>query len=130
MRILIVEDEILVAMEIASVLEDAGHVSVAHADDLLSAETAADATRPDLALVDIQLAHGDSGIDVAGALKRRGVPVVFVTGNCPLERGRGLALGCLHKPVTDGILIAAVEVAGAAMNGRTLPSLPPTLHLY
>lgn len=131
MRVLIVEDEALVAMEIEGMLGLAGHEAVAQADDLPSAVAAAEAERPDLALVDIQLAEGTSGLDVAAALKARGVPVLFATGNCPDERGTGLALGCLHKPITDATLAAAVGTAEALLQGRPLPfRLPSALHLY
>src|SRR5919107_3429438 len=101
LRIMIVEDEALVALEIGGMLAMAGHEAVGQADDLPSAVAAAEAEKPDLALVDIQLAQGTSGLDVAAALRERGVPVLFATGNCPTERGRGLALGCLHKPISD-----------------------------
>ena len=131
LRILIVEDEAVVALEIEGMLAMAGHEAVGQADDLPSALAAAEAEKPDLALVDIQLAQGTSGLDVAAALKARGVPVLFATGNCPTERGRGLALGCLHKPISDRSLAAAVEAAGAVLRGAPLPThIPSALHLY
>lgn len=131
MRVMIVEDEALVALEIEGMLGLAGHEAVAQADDLPSAIKAAEAERPDLALVDIRLAQGTSGLDVAAELKARGIAVLFATGNCPTERGRGLALGCLHKPITDGSLAGALEAAEALLQDRPLPShLPVALHLY
>lgn len=130
MRVLIVEDEALVAMELEDMIGMAGHQAVAQADDLASAISAADAERPDLALVDIQLAQGCSGLDVAAALKARGIPVVFATGNCPTERGRGLGMACLHKPITDGSLAATMRVADAVIGRRPVPATPPSLHLY
>ena len=131
LRILIVEDEALVALEIEGMLAMAGHEAVAQADDLPSAVAAAEAEKPDLALVDIQLALGTSGLDVAAALRARGIPVLFATGNCPTEKGRGLALGCLHKPISDRTLAAAVEAAGAVLRGAPLPPhIPSALHLY
>jgi CheY-like chemotaxis protein len=131
LRIMIVEDEALVAMEIEGMLAMAGHEAVAQADDLPSAVAAAEAEKPDLALVDIQLAQGTSGLDVAAALKERGVPVLFATGNCPTEKGRGLALGCLHKPISDRALATAIEAAGAVLRGDPLPlRIPSALHLY
>jgi CheY-like chemotaxis protein len=130
MRILVVEDEALVAMEIEMMIDLAGHEAVAQADDLNSALSAVAAARPDLALVDIQLAGGCSGLDVAAALKAHRVPVVFATGNCPREQGRDLALGCLHKPVTDSTLAAALAAAAALLEGAPIPPLPTSLHLY
>ena len=65
MKILIVEDEALVAMSMELVLEDHGHEVVDIADDLASAILAATHFRPELALVDMRLAGGDSGLHVA-----------------------------------------------------------------
>lgn len=131
LRVLIVEDEALVALEIEGMLALAGHEAVGQADDLPSAVAVAEAEHPDLALVDIHLAQGASGLDVAAALKERGVPVLFATGNCPTELGRGLALGCLHKPISDRALAAAVEAAGAVLRGEPVPRHSPSaLHFY
>lgn len=130
LRVLIVEDEALVAMEIEGMLEHAGHEPVAQADDVPSAVDAAAAERPDLALVDIQLAQGANGLEVAAELGKLGVPVMFATGNCPSERGRGLGLGCLHKPITDRSLAATMAVADAVLRGRPAPAGPASLHLY
>lgn len=130
MRVLIVEDEALVAMEIESMLVSAGHDPIAVADDLDTALAAADAGRPDLALVDMQLARGCSGLDVAAALQARGIPVMFATGNHPQEAGRTLALGCLQKPITDYTLAAAINAAAAVLTGSSVPPLPTSVQLY
>lgn len=132
LRIVVVEDEGLVALQIEAFLEAAGHVVLGTADDRTSASellrTAA--PPPDLALVDIRLAGGARGTDVAGDFAALRVPVLFVTGNCPAEEGRGLALGCLHKPFSQGELLASVAVAQAVMQGRVAPPVPAALHLY
>lgn len=130
MRVLIIEDEALVAMEIEGMLALAGHEVIGHADDLASAIAAADAERPDLALVDIQLAQGASGLEVAAALRERGIPVMFATGNCPRDRGQGIALGCLHKPITDSTLSASLRAAEAILHGRPIAQMPSALHIY
>ncbi|TNC52550.1 response regulator [Rubellimicrobium rubrum] len=118
-------------MEIEAMLTLAGHEAVALADDLDSAVAAATAERPDLALVDIQLTQGTSGLDVAKALNRLGIPVLFATGNCPHEKGRSLALGCLHKPITDRTLAAAIKVAESVLHGSGVQNrLPLAFHLY
>jgi CheY-like chemotaxis protein len=130
MRILIVEDQALVAMEIEEMLALAGHEAVAQADDFRSAVSAAKELKPDLALVDIQLAGGDSGLALAAALKSRGVPVLFATGNCATDQARDLALGCLHKPITDSSLRGAIKAIEALLAGRDPPPLPSAMHLY
>lgn len=130
LRILVVEDEALVAMDIEAMIEIAGHVAVGLADDHDSASELADETGPDLALVDVQLSQGDSGIDVAQSLRERGVPVIFATGNCPAERGMGLALGCLHKPYSYEAMAATLDIALALLAARRAPAPPSALHLY
>lgn len=130
LRILVVEDEALVAMDIEGMIELAGHETVGIADDFRSAVELADETRPDLALVDIQLSQGDSGLDVATQLRERDIPVVFATGNCPRERGEGLALGCLHKPYSYDAMVATLAVAKRLLAGHPGGSIPSALHLY
>ena len=130
LRILIVEDEALVALEIEEALSAAGHEVAGHADDLAGAVALGRRTRPDLALVDINLANRCSGLDVAAELMRCGIPCLFVTGNCPTHQGEGLALGCLHKPFNDRILLGAVAAAGAVSRGEEPPRLPRGMHLY
>ena len=131
LRILVVEDEGLVVLEIQAGLEVAGHEVVGVAEDVASAGALARLKRPDLALVDVRLARGESGLDVAADLSALGVPCLFVTGNCPEGRGQGVALGCLHKPFDEGQLTGAVAAAEALLHGRPLPRrLPMGLHLY
>lgn len=132
LRIVVVEDEGLVALQIETFLEAAGHVVLGAADDRASALELVRtvSSPPDLALVDIRLASGARGTDVAADLVARGIPVLFVTGNCPGERGRELALACLHKPFSQGELVAAVAVAQAVLQGHATLSLPAALHLY
>jgi DNA-binding response OmpR family regulator len=129
-RILIIEDEALVALEMESILSDAGYEVVGVADDQSSAMAAVDRSTPDLALVDIQLANRSSGFHVAAELSKRGVCCLFVTGNCPAERGQGHAVGCLHKPFNERILLGAVAAAEKLMRGARPERLPRGMHLY
>ena len=130
LRLLVIEDEALVALEIESILRDVGYEIVGIADSLDGALAIASGTRPDLALVDMHLAEGQSGLTLAAALKARGTPTLFVTGNCPAEAGAGLAIGCLHKPFSDRSLAGAVAVAGEILNGSTPETLPKAFHLF
>ncbi|MDP8912816.1 MAG: response regulator [Pseudomonadota bacterium] len=109
-------------------LTDAGHQVVGIADTLQDAVNLIQETQPDLALVDIQLAEGCSGLDVARELNAHGVPCVFTTGNCP---GRDIddALGCLHKPFNHIQLIGAVNAANAVLVGETA-DIPREMHLF
>ncbi len=130
MKILVVEDEAIVAMEIEQILSCAGYDVVGLADHQREAVAIATATRPDMALIDVRLADGESGLDVAAALQQLGVPAMFLTGTCPRADGTGLALACLHKPFSSRSLLHGVEVFRALIAGRVPEVLPPTLHLY
>jgi len=79
-RVLVIEDEPVIAMHIVQIVEAMGHEVVATAATRTDAVAEAARTRPDLVLADIQLADGSSGIDaVADILAAITVPVVFIT---------------------------------------------------
>lgn len=130
MRILLVEDEYLVATSLKFVLETMGYEVVGVADNVASAVTEAERTRPNLAFVDIQLAQGDSGLDAAAELQKRGVICIFLTGNPPGGPQPDLALGCLPKPFSDVGLAGAIKIAEAFIEGSPLPKPPPEFELY
>jgi len=79
MKILIVEDEPLVAEELQEMLEQLQYRVTAIADSCDDALEKADAQRPDLALLDIELKGDLTGIDLAERLARRGIPYIFIT---------------------------------------------------
>ncbi len=79
-RILIIEDEPIIAMDLEAIVTDLGHEVTSITDTRDTAVEAALTERPDLVLADIQLADGSSGIDaVADILQAFEVPVIFVT---------------------------------------------------
>ncbi len=130
MKILVVEDEALVALQVESFLTGAGHEVVGIADSIASAEPLAAAAVPDLALVDVNLADGDSGIELAARLRERGIAVLLATGNCPPDLTDAIAIGCLGKPYGRDDVLLAVEVARAAADGKPLPPVPQALKLF
>jgi CheY-like chemotaxis protein len=79
-RVLVIEDEPVIAMHIEQIVEDMGHDVVASAMTRDEAVAEAARVQPDLVLADIQLADGSSGLDaVADILDMLDVPVVFIT---------------------------------------------------
>ena len=110
MKVLIIEDEAIVAMALEFSLVMAGHQVTAMADNLEEACAAIALGRPDIALVDIQLGHGRSGLTIAAELQRRGIPVMFATGNVPLQPRPDLAWGCFPKPYRDEELVLSLEM--------------------
>lgn len=78
-RVLVVEDEMLVAMLVEDMLADAGCVVVGPFARLSAALEAARVEAVDVALLDVDVA-GEMVFPVAHALEERGIPFLFVTG--------------------------------------------------
>jgi Response regulator containing a CheY-like receiver domain and an HTH DNA-binding domain len=120
-RILIVEDETLVAMELGMVVEEMGHTVIGIAADSHSALEQTVQSPPDLALVDIHLSDGATGPTLGRRLSERGVSVLFVTSN-PDMIGVPPAgtIGVLCKPTCESELKDAVHYALARREGLDL----------
>lgn len=102
MRILLVEDEPFIALDLQMVVEAYGHTVVGVAASEGEALLLAAAETPDAALVDVNLKDGLTGPVISQALARRGVRTAFVTGNSehvPADRAGAVAV--LDKPFTD-----------------------------
>lgn len=113
-RVLVIEDEPIIAMDIESIVTDLGHEVVAIADTRASAVEAAMEHRPDLVLADVQLADGSSGIDaVAEILGTFSVPVIFITAfpERLLTGARPEPTFLIAKPFQTATLEASVSQA-------------------
>ncbi|MDR7145107.1 response regulator [Rhizobium sp. BE258] len=111
MRVLIVEDETLIAMELERIVTDAGHSAVGPVSTVEQA--LAHAPRVEAALVDLGLADGLSGAALARRLiDRYGTKVIFVTGT-PREVGHGLdgAVDVVGKPFSDERILQSLAKA-------------------
>ncbi len=128
-RIAIVEDEPLVAFENEHLLTEAGYEVVATVANLADATRVIQEEEIDLILTDIKLSGDGDGMDVARAASAKGVPVLFVTGNCPLE-AHSLGIGCLAKPFTEKMMKAALDALDSKLQGRKVKKLPAGLSLY
>lgn len=128
-RILIVEDEPLVAFDNEYLLQDAGYQVIASVDTVQDAIETIVLAHPDLVLADVGLSDGGTGLDVARAARDAGVPLIFVTGACPTE-ARALAVGCLAKPYTQRDLLAAIEAVDAKMAGQKPKRMPRGFTLF
>jgi DNA-directed RNA polymerase specialized sigma24 family protein len=79
-RVLVIEDESIIAMHIKAIVEQLGHDVVAVVRTRDEAVASAADLQPDLVLADISLADGSSGIDaVKDILAEQSVPVIFIT---------------------------------------------------
>jgi two-component system, response regulator PdtaR len=113
MKLLLVEDHLLVAQAMGLYLTEAGHEIVGIAADAHEAVELAGNMLPDLALVDVQLAYGTSGIDAArDMLAQHNVRSLFVTSDYDAARAANdAAVGCVRKPYPASELIAAIRAA-------------------
>ncbi|WP_213981836.1 response regulator [Sphingomonas sp. dw_22] len=129
-RLLIVEDEPLVAFDTEHFLIGEGFAIVATVDSVAAAVRAMEGGGGiDLVLVDIDLADGN-GIEVARAAQGRGIAVLFVTGNCPVD-AQALAAGCLTKPYQQRDLFVAIRAIEAVIEGGKVPRrLPDSFSLF
>lgn len=79
-RVLVIEDEPIIAMDLEALVESLGHTVVGNARTRAEAVAMARAQRPGLVLADIHLADGSSGLDaVDDILSAFDVPVIFIT---------------------------------------------------
>jgi CheY-like chemotaxis protein len=103
LRILIVEDEILIALELESLLQDLGHKIVGIAASSSDALALGQDLTPDLAFVDIHLADGPTGVNVARHLAaEQQVTVLFMTANAKrIPEDFAGAWGVIAKPYTE-----------------------------
>jgi DNA-binding response OmpR family regulator len=131
-RILIVEDEPLVAFDNETMVGDAGYEVVATVDEHDAAVEVLDSEcEPlppsgdededprgiDLILTDISLAGDKDGYALAREAKRRGVPVLFVTATAPTG-AEELVLGYMLKPYQERTLRAALRAVEAKLAGE------------
>lgn len=115
-KILIVDDEVIIARMLELMLTDMGYSIAAQAHSGEEALEKAAETLPDLALMDINLPGKLDGIETAAHLQRvHDVPIVYLSAHCSdtiLERAKITApFGYVMKPIKEKELYAAIEIA-------------------
>lgn len=127
-RILIVEDEIIVASNLAAILQDLGHETVGIAADVKTAMSLAQ-HGADVAFVDLNLRDGltgpQIGVELADCL---GITVVFLTANPRMAFDKsGKVAGVVSKPLNDDMIEPVVEFALQLRNGNDAATQPKVL---
>jgi two-component system, response regulator PdtaR len=123
-RILIVEDEPLIAEFVSTVLSDAGYEVIGIAADEPSAMTQASRTFPDFVVMDIKLANNSDGVEVARRLQcGRSIPILFTSAYLDHHTMKRAAatnpVGFLKKPYSpEALLLAVAAVEQAAAKSR------------
>jgi CheY-like chemotaxis protein len=119
LRILVVEDEALIALELQCLLEDLGYVVAGVASSSAEAIELGRATAPDIALVDIHLIDGPTGIEVARMLSLDPrTSVVFMTANDKrIPADFAGALGVIAKPYSERAVAGALRYVATIRAG-------------
>lgn len=127
-KVLVVEDEIFVAIEIENAVAELGFEPIGIAADRKTALDMADDA--EVAIVDLNLRDGPTGPSIGRKLAERGVTVMFMTAN-PSQLGAGVpgTVGVMPKPVMDDELRDAVSFA-VAVHHRRAARPPQSLHLF
>ena len=113
-RVLIIEDESIIALDLETIVQDLGHEVVAISSTRRDAVAQARAHKPGLVLADVRLADGSSGIDaVTDILESFDVPVIFITAYPErlLTGERPEPTYLISKPFLAETVVAAVGQA-------------------
>jgi len=111
-RILLVEDQMLIAMDVEAMLNERGYETVITTNSAEDAHRLIKAHKPDLAILDVNLGGGTS-IRVAEELKRLGVPFIFATGygDAGMVPESLREMPIVKKPYDIGAVLQALEQA-------------------
>jgi DNA-binding NtrC family response regulator len=107
-RVLIVEDEALIAQCLDELVRSLGWIVADIAHNLSSARTAIGTCRFDAALVDLRLGS-ELTTEIVDVLQERGTPIALVTGYDQALEPRHSAIPLLRKPFTEEQLRALLE---------------------
>lgn len=116
-KILIVEDELIIALVIERMVQDLGHNVLGKVTSGEAAVRAAKEHNPDLILMDIRLQGEIDGIEAMSRIRQisRNIPVIYITGNTDDAYRKRVEqtdyLGFLTKPVTLGDLTRTFSCA-------------------
>lgn len=115
-KILVVEDEIIIADHICDTLDDLGYEALEPVMNYTEAIEAIEAEKPDLAILDIQLSGRKTGIDIAEKIRKNyDFPFIFLTSNSdPLtvsQAKKVMPPAYLIKPFTKDELYTSIEIA-------------------
>lgn len=115
-KILVVEDEIIIADNICDVLDELGYESLEPAINYTEAIQTIKEEQPDLAILDIQLSGKKNGIDIAKKIRETfDFPFIFLTSNADTvtvsEAKKVMPPAYLIKPFTKEELYSSIEIA-------------------
>jgi two-component system response regulator LytT len=115
-KVLIVEDELIIAEDMKLMLEELGYEVVGVASDSKEAVDILTTNLPDIALIDLMLRQGDDGVSLARSIKENyGLPVIFITSHsdkATVDRAKEVhPEGYIVKPFEKDDLYTSIEIA-------------------
>ncbi|MFN0728321.1 LytR/AlgR family response regulator transcription factor [Polaribacter gochangensis] len=115
-KILVVEDEVIIADHICDSLEELGYEPLEPAISYTEAIETIEAEKPDIAILDVQLAGKRTGIDLAKTIKEKyDFPFIFLTSNADAATvnlaKEVMPPAYLIKPFTKDDLFSSIEIA-------------------
>ncbi|MGA1801744.1 response regulator [Rhizobium sp. HT1-10] len=128
-KVLIVEDEMLIALDLEYMVESNGLKVAGVANSMARAMAAA--PYADIALVDVNLSDGPTGPAIGRMLAEQyGIAVIFMTANPEAVAG-GIAgtLGVLRKPVQPGMVAQTLKYALRRISGQ-LAAVPSDMQVF
>lgn len=125
LRVLIVEDEALLLMQLETTIENEGHDIVGTAMSSGEAISLARLVEPDIAFIDLQLLDGPTGLNVARFLRpAQKTLVVFITANATrIPEDYEGAAGIVSKPFSQAGITATIRYLAECLR-RPPPRLP------
>ena len=125
MRVLIVEDEPVIGMELEDAVTEAGHEVIGWAAGHSSAIALAEARSPELAFVDLRLRDGDTGHGISQQLAERGVIVVLTTAQADQLVDVEHLLGVMPKPYLTETVVEVLNYATQTQHGTASEPVRP-----
>lgn len=117
-RVLVLDDQMLVGMDVAMMLEGWGYEPIGPFTRLSQAMKQADADPPDVAILDVNLGNGETSLPLAHRLSGRGIPFMFLTGYdaSRYDDGSEIVTNAPHmrKPLREADLRKMLEALIAA----------------
>lgn len=127
LKVLIVDDDFMMADFLEEILVDAGYIVCGIAGSVAEAIELGVQHKPDLGVIDVRLSNEEYGTEVATALRRRGrFGVLYATGNPDhplLSEAEGE--GCIAKPYLAFSIVSALRVVSERMARLPVATAPP-----
>jgi two-component system, response regulator PdtaR len=130
MKILVVDDDVMLADFLEAILLDQGHDVCGVTTSVAEAVALVRLHRPDIAILDMKLKGTELGSDIAHQLAEAGdlrdLGILYVTGGVDfLHQHAGIGHACLQKPYSEAALAAALPIVRSIVRGCAVSGALP-----